>query len=116
MIKKSELHSREISNGCAALFISGLLFSPDSAVFTGGFARIIKARIKGIEVFGIQLLLHGTQCLSETLEMNYLSGAEEPDRVCNFRDISYHTEDIVVGGSRLLLWGDFVRTTLHNII
>lgn len=41
-------------------------FFSDPSLFTGGFARSIKARVKGIEIFGIQLLLHGSQCFTET--------------------------------------------------
>ena len=41
-------------------------FFSDPSLFTGGFARSIKARVKGIEIFGIQLLLHRTQCFTET--------------------------------------------------
>ena len=51
----------------------------DPSLFTGGFARSIKARVKGIEIFGIQLLLHGSQCFTETLEMDYLSCPKETD-------------------------------------
>ena len=45
-------------------------FFSDPSLFTGSFARSIKARVKGIEIFGIQLLLHGSQCFTETLEMH----------------------------------------------
>lgn len=91
-------------------------FFSDPSLFTGGFARSIKARVKGIEILGIQLLLHGSQCFTETLEMDYLSCPKETDGICNLRDIFHHPEDIIVGGACLLFWGDFVRTTLHNII
>lgn len=117
----SKLHSRRIPVGCAALFISDMIsvrqmFFSDPSFFTGGFARSIKARVKGIEIFSIQLLLHRTQCFTETLEMNHLSCPKETYGICNFRDVFHHPEDIIVGGACLLFWGDFVRTTLHNII
>lgn len=76
-------------------------FFSDPSLFTGSFARSIKARVKGIEIFGIQLLLHGSQCFTETLEMDYLSCPKETDGICNLRDIFHHPEDIIVGGACL---------------
>lgn len=99
---------RNNRNSCAAFLIS--------SIFAGRFTRIIKARIKSIEIFCIQLFLNRTKCLTKTLEMHNFSCPKETDRVSNLRNISYHTEDIIISGACFLLWGDFVRTTLHNII
>lgn len=52
---------------------------------------------------------------TETLEVNDLTGTQEADRIYNI-GIFYHTKNIIIGGAGFLLWGDFVRTTLHNII
>ena len=91
------------------------MFFSDPSFFTGGFARSIKARVKGIEIFSIQLLLHRTQCFTETLEMNYLSCPKETYGICNFRDVFHHPEDIIVGGACLLFWGDLISTTYTKI-
>ena len=82
--------------------------------FLGGLA-VIKFRIKGIEILAVQSVLNNSQCFSEPLEMDNLSCSEELNRLYDIRVI-YKSQYIVIGGSRLLLWGDFVRTTLHNII
>ena len=40
---------------------------------------------------------------------------EETDGIADLR-IFDQTKDVVISGAGLLFWGDFVRTTLHNII
>lgn len=87
-----------------------------SAVFAGCRTRLIKARIKCIEILCIQFFLHRTQRFPEPLEMNHFSCSQEPDRICDLRDITHYAENIVISCPGLLFWGDFVRTTLHNII
>lgn len=47
--------------------------------------------------------------------MYNLALAQKTDRIAYFR-IFDHAENIVVSCAGFLLWGDFVRTTLHNII
>ena len=76
----------------------------------------IKFRVAHIKVFAVKFFLNQAEAFTETLEMDYLSCPKETDGICNLRDIFHHPEDIIVGGACLLFWGDFVRTTLHNII
>lgn len=75
----------------------------------------IKIRVKRIEVLGIQPVGHEAESFSETLEMNDFAFPQETDRITYFR-IFDQAQNIVVGGAGFLFWGDFVRTTLHNII
>ena len=76
---------------------------------------IIKCWIISINIFR-KAFLNMDECFTETLEMDYLSCPKETDGIWNLRDIFHHPEDIIVGGACLLFWGDFVKTTLHNII
>ena len=52
---------------------------------------------------------------AEALEVHDLTRTQELDDIADVRIIG-KAENVVVGHARLLLWGDFVRTTLHNII
>ena len=85
-------------------------------IFTGSFTGNIKTCIKCIEILFIQLFLKSTKCFTETLEVNDFPGSQESDRICYFRNIPYNPKNVVISGTSFLFWGDFVRTTLHNII
>lgn len=56
-----------------------------------------------------------TLCFTESLKMNHFSCTEKSDGICNLRDVAYHTENIVIGGTGFLLWGDLVSTTYTKI-
>ena len=75
----------------------------------------IEFRIECVEVLTVKFILNNSQTFTETLIMNNFTFPKESDRISNFR-ILYQTEDIVIGRAGFLFWGDFVRTTLHNII
>lgn len=72
----------------------------------------VKTRIHLIEVLTIQLILKRLEGFSEPLEVHHFSRPQEPDRIRNLRNIPHNPQDIVVGASGFLFWGDFVRTTL----
>ena len=88
-------------------------FFSDPSLFTGGFARSIKARVKGIEIFGIKFFLNGLKSFPKSLEMNNFSGTQEFDGICNLRYISHYSENIVISRTGFLLWCNFVRTTIR---
>ena len=81
----------------------------------GSHTRLIEAGVEGIEVFGIQLFLNGTECFTESLEVNDFPGAEKFNGIGNFRDVTDNAKDVVVGGAGLLFWGDLVSTTYTKI-
>ena len=74
-------------------------------------AGIVKAWIESVEVFSIQLFLDGAKCFTKSLEMYHFPCTQETDRISNFRDISYYTENIIISGACFLFWGDLVKTT-----
>ena len=43
--------------------------------------------------------------------MDDFPGAEKADGVCDFRNIPDYPEDIIISGTRFLLWGERKRTT-----
>ena len=75
----------------------------------------IKRRIGRIEILLIHLFYGAAKPLSEALIMDYFPLPQELYDVVYVRIIA-EPQDIVIGRARFLLWGDFVRTTLHNII
>lgn len=81
------------------------------------FSRVsvIEFRIECVEILTIKTILYDPQTFTESLVMHNFTFPKESDRISNFR-ILYQTEDIVIGRAGFLFWGDFVRTTLHNII
>lgn len=81
-------------------------------IFIGLF---VKRRIGHIVIFAVQLIGGYPQPLAKALIMDDLPLPQELDWLDNIR-IVYHAQNVVIGDPRLLLWGDFVRTTLHNII
>ena len=91
------------------------LFRAAAVLIAGAGSRHVKAWVKGIEVFGVQLILHRAECFTESLEVYDLAGAKEADGVSNFRQILYHAQDVIVGGASLLLWHDLVSTTYTKI-
>ena len=75
----------------------------------------VKFRVDRIEVFAVEMLLYDSQTFTKTLIMHDLTFSKEADRITYFR-IFHKPQDIIISGPGLLFWGDFVRTTLHNII
>ena len=65
-------------------------------------AGIVKARIESVEVFSVQLFLDGAKCFAKSLEMYHFPCTQETDRISNFRDISYYTENIIISGACFL--------------
>lgn len=72
--------------------------------------RVIKGRIKSVEVAAVQMLLNRAESFAETLEMNDFTFPKEADRVADFR-VFDDTEDVVVGGAGFL----FRRQILEQI-
>ena len=87
----------------------------DSGIFTGCFARAVKARIESVEILFIKLFLYRTECFTETLEMHDFTSSQESDRICNFRNVTYYTKDVVISCTCFLFWGDLVSTTYTKI-
>ena len=50
----------------------------------------------------VQLFLDGAKCFAKSLEMYHFPCTQETDRISNFRDISYYTENIVISGACFL--------------
>ena len=75
----------------------------------------VEFRIECVEVLAVQFILNDSKTFTETLIMDDFTFTEEPNRITDFR-IFYQAQNVVVSGTGFLLWGDFVRTTLHNII
>ena len=78
-------------------------------------AVLIESRVTCIEVLGVKVLLYHPECFAKTLEVYDLPGTQKTNRIYNVR-VFYDTKNVIVSGAGFLLWGDFVRTTLHNII
>lgn len=80
------------------------------------FARFhtwhIEAWVKCIEVLGVKLLLDTSEGFAEALEVDDFAGAEEFDRVSDFRNIADYTQDIIVGRTCLLLCCELIKATL----
>ena len=57
----------------------------------------------------------GTLCFTESLEVNNFSCPQEADWVGNLWNVADNTENIVIGGTGFLLWGDLVSTTYTKI-
>jgi hypothetical protein len=89
------------------------LFWTAAVLVTGTGGRHVETGVKGIEVLGIQLILHRAERFTESLEVHDLPGAKETNGVGNLRHILYHAQDIVVSGTSFLLWCNFVRTTIR---
>ena len=64
----------------------------------------------------IEGIFYSLKAFAKSLEVHDLPLAQEFDRLIYVRVILAQSEDVVVGRPGFLLWGDFVRTTLHNII
>ena len=62
----------------------------------------IKFRVKGIEVFGVQLILDNAESFAKTLEMYDFPGAKELYGFIDIRIIPDKAEDIVIGGAGFL--------------
>ena len=75
----------------------------------------IKFRIECVEVLTVKFILNNSQTFTETLIMNNFTFTEEADWIADFR-IFYQTQNIIIRSAGFLFWGDFVKTTLHNII
>ena len=86
-----------------------------SGIFAGSFTWIVKGWIKCVEIFGIQIFLNTAKSFSKALEVNDFPLPQELQHVVDVWIIA-DMQQVVVGGAGLLFWGDFVRTTLHNII
>ena len=87
---------------------------PSSVCFTKAaerlFVWIIKARVHGIEVLAIHVLLNHPQRLAETLEVGNLPLAQKFNRLPYVGNI-HQTQDIVVGCTSFLLCRNPIRTT-----
>ena len=68
-----------------------------------------------VDIFLIHLGLGQFEGFAEPLEVDDLPLPQEPNGIAHVWVIA-EPEDVVIGQPRLLFWGDFVRTTLHNII
>ena len=75
----------------------------------------IKFRIDRVKILAVEIILDESERFAESLIMYDLAFSQEADRVENIRVIA-HADDVIIGGAGFLFWGDFVRTTLHNII
>ena len=75
----------------------------------------IEFRIDCVEVFGVKVILNDSQPFAEALIVHDFALTQEADWVQDIRVVA-ETDDVIVGRAGFLLWGDFVRTTLHNII
>lgn len=75
----------------------------------------VEFRIDCVEVFGVEIILNDSQPFAKTLIVHDFALTQEADWVEDIRVVA-KTDDVVVGRAGFLLWGDFVRTTLHNII
>jgi len=63
--------------------------------------HLVKFRIKCIEILGIQMILHHSQCFAESLKMYDFTLSEELDRI-SYIGVVDKTENIVIGGSCFL--------------
>ena len=61
------------------------------------------------------MILYDAQTFTETLIVYDFAFTQETDWFADFR-IFDKAQNVIVGCTCFLLWGDFVRTTLHNII
>lgn len=71
---------------------------------------LIEAWIEGIEVFAVQFILGDSKGLAEALEVHQLSLAQEFDGFTHIR-LFDEAQDVVVGGTGLLLCCNHIRTT-----
>lgn len=62
----------------------------------------VKARVKGVEVLAVKVILRNAQSLAETLEVHDLTGAQELDGVTHIGVVG-KSQNIVVYRARLLL-------------
>lgn len=82
-------------------------------LYTGAKAPVlflVKFRVEGIEVLGIQLILDQPEPFAETLEVYDLSLTQETDRFCNLLILD-QTQNVIVSSSGFLLWYDFTGAT-----
>ena len=70
----------------------------------------VKLRIDGVEVFAVEIILHGTQGFTESLEMGDFPLSQIPDGVYDIRIVN-HSQDVVVGCAGFLLCCNFTKTT-----
>ena len=75
----------------------------------------IKFRIDRVKILAVEIILDESERFAESLIMYDLAFSQETDRVEDVRVVA-HADDVIIGGAGFLFWGDFVRTTLHNII
>ena len=75
----------------------------------------VEAGVDEVDILLVELFLGKPQPLAEALEVHDLARTQELDDVVDVGIVG-KAQDVIVGHARLLLWGDFVRTTLHNII
>lgn len=92
--------------------------------WTGGFASMlfsalplaaaaVELRVAGIEVPGVERILHLAETFAEALVMDDLPLPEIADGLQNIR-VVHQAEDVVIGGAGLLLCCDGVRTTFQS--
>ena len=96
------LHKKEVSAGRQRLPFHFL-------------SLLVEARVYVVDIFLVQAVLGEAQAFTEALEVYDLARTQEFDDIAHVRIVG-KAQDIVVRHARFLLWGDFVRTTLHNII
>ena len=73
-------------------------------------SSLVKGRVEGVEVFGIQLVGEDAETLAKALKMNDFPFPQEFDGIAHIRIIR-EAEDVVIGHPSFLLWCDAVRTT-----
>lgn len=78
------------------------------------YKLLVKLSVKIIEVLFVQFGFNLFQRLPETLEMNHFPGAQEFKGFTYFR-VFDDTDQVIIGGPGLLLWGDLVSTTYTKI-
>ena len=75
----------------------------------------VESRVYGVDVFLVQLFRGQAQGLAKALVVDDLPLAQEAYDIA-YVGVIAEAKNVVIGGAGFLLWGDFVRTTLHNII
>lgn len=82
------------------------MLSSSAAVF-------VECRIAGVEIFRIEVILSNAESFSETLEVNNFALSQESDGILHIGIIS-KTENVIIGGSCLLLCCNLKRTTFFK--
>ncbi len=74
---------------------------------------LVKRRIDGVKVFGIQMILRNAKSIAEALVVNDFPLSEEFDGIPNVGVVT-QAQNVVIGGTRLLLCYDHVFATFFD--